>query len=71
MNTCKDKCPAHKANSSSRYGMYKQGFKHCNTCQLFIEWAGLYCPCCGTRLRSKPRSSKVKKTLCVEINQNQ
>ena len=30
---------------------------------LFIGWDGLWCPCCGYRLRTKPRNLKYKAKL--------
>ena len=41
-------------------GRYEQGQKRCNTCELFIKWEGLWCPCCGRLLRTKPRAKKLK-----------
>ena len=44
-------------------GMYKLGYKLCSTCEKFIDWEEQQCPCCGTRLRSKPRGSKDRRTF--------
>jgi hypothetical protein len=30
---------------------------------LFIKWDGIFCPCCGRRLRIGPRSFKFKAKL--------
>jgi len=27
---------------------------------IFIKWEGLWCPCCGYRLRTKPRKLEYK-----------
>jgi predicted amidophosphoribosyltransferase len=35
----------------------------CQICEIFIEWDGLWCPCCGYRLRSKPRNLRYKAKL--------
>jgi hypothetical protein len=32
-------------------------------CDLFIKWDGLFCPCCGSRLRIGPRNIKNKAKL--------
>jgi hypothetical protein len=32
-------------------------------CELFIIWDGLWCPCCGYRLRTRPRNLKFKAKL--------
>jgi hypothetical protein len=40
---------------------------------LFMKWDGLWCPCCGCRVRTKPRNSKFKqklKTIRKEHNKN-
>ncbi|MEW5841150.1 MAG: hypothetical protein AB1753_09120, partial [Thermoproteota archaeon] len=37
--------------------------KRCQICEIFIKWDGLWCPCCGYRLRTKPRNLKYKAKL--------
>jgi hypothetical protein len=32
---------------------------------LFINWEGLWCPCCGRLLRTKPRAKKLKHKLAL------
>ena len=32
-------------------------------CDIFIKWDGLWCPCCGYCLRTKPRNLKYKAKL--------
>jgi hypothetical protein len=51
--SCKGICILHKA--ASNYHSDEQ--KHCQVCQLFIKWNGLSCPCCGYRLRRRPRKN--------------
>jgi hypothetical protein len=54
--TCKGICIRYKAS-----GRYATGRKRCQQCDLFIEWDGLRCPCCGYKLRTRPRNfSKTK-----------
>ena len=61
--TCKGICERHKAlkpaDSGSRGGesRYSAGQKRCATCELFIKWDGIWCPCCGCRLRANPRNT--------------
>jgi len=44
---CNGSCKTFKAiNNSAEYGRYEQGQKRCPTCEIFIEWEGLWCPCC-------------------------
>ncbi len=34
---------------------YLEGQKRCQVCDLYVWWKGIYCPCCGIRLRTTPR----------------
>lgn len=63
MCACKGICEKYRAkrapNSSKRYTL---GQRRCNICELFLNWTEtLFCPCCGWRLRTKPRTKKSKK----------
>jgi len=42
---------------------YAKGQKRCNSCDVYIEWDGLFCPCCGSRLRVAPRHRKWKQKV--------
>ena len=55
---CKGICIHHKV-----VGPYANGHKRCKECGLFIKWSGLYCPCCGYKLRIGPRKLKYKVKL--------
>jgi hypothetical protein len=61
--TCKGICVRHKAQKPVGSGRYAMGQKRCQICELFIKWDGLWCPCCGYRLRTKPRNLKYKAKL--------
>ena len=37
--------------------------RRCQVCEIFLKWNGLWCPCCGYRLRTRPRNSKFKAEL--------
>lgn len=45
---------------TAHQGRYKTGQKRCQICETYIKWDGLWCPCCGYRLRSNPRSEIYK-----------
>jgi len=60
---CKGICIRHKAMKPVATGRYSIGQKRCQVCQIFLKWDGLWCPCCGYRLRSSPRNSKFKAEL--------
>ena len=59
--TCKCICIRHKASRG-----YANGHKLCNYCNLFIKWDELWCPCCGNKLRTRPRHSKYKAKLRIK-----
>ena len=61
--TCKGICIRHKAQKPVGFGRYSTGQKRCQICDMFIKWDGLWCPCCGYRLRTKPRNLKYKSKL--------
>ncbi|QLH06240.1 hypothetical protein C5F50_03470 [Nitrosopumilus ureiphilus] len=56
---CKGICERLKPNSMPNNLRYKSGQKRCGLYNCFLEYEGAFCPCCKTRLRSKPRSKKV------------
>ena len=60
---CKGICIRHKAQKPVSQGRYATGQKRCQVCEIFIKWGGLWCPCCGYRLRTKPRNLKFKAKL--------
>lgn len=66
---CRDKCHKFKASSPSPYirfsgpnstGRYILGQKRCQVCEIFINYDGNHCPCCGTMLRRAPKASRVR-----------
>jgi hypothetical protein len=61
--TCKGTCIRHKARKPSGLGRYASGQKRCQVCEEFIDWNGIWCPCCGYRLRTRPRNMKYKTKL--------
>ena len=61
--TCKGICTRYKAKKPSGIGRYASGQRRCQICEIFIKWEGNWCPCCGYRLRTKPRNLKYKAIL--------
>jgi hypothetical protein len=61
--TCKGICVRHKAQKPVGSGRYASGQKRCQICEIFIKCDGLWCPCFGYRLRTKPRNLKYKAKL--------
>jgi predicted amidophosphoribosyltransferase len=52
---CKGKC--HRYATIRRY---RDGNKSCSVCDIFIKWAGHFCPCCHRALRQKGKYSGKK-----------
>ncbi len=57
---CKGVCEQYKAKWGTHQYRYANGQKRCNVCELFVSWDGSHCPCCGMRLRTRPRISKYR-----------
>lgn len=61
---CKGICIRHKATKPTGAGRYSSGQKRCQICEIFLIWdANNFCPCCGYRLRGRPRNLKYKTKL--------
>jgi hypothetical protein len=64
--SCKETCTKYKAIKpplpKTRYGI---GQKRCNSCEIFMDWDGTNCPCCGRLLRTKPRGTKTRDHLMI------
>jgi hypothetical protein len=58
--SCDDRCTRHKAQIPLRSNRYSTGQKHCQVCETFIEWDGIFCPCCGHKLRTRRRNRECK-----------
>ncbi|HYY50293.1 MAG TPA: hypothetical protein VE643_05420 [Nitrososphaeraceae archaeon] len=68
---CKGVCIRHKASGPISYGRYATGQKRCQICEIFIKWDGIFCPCCGCRLRIGPRLFKDKAKLRIKEKQKE
>ena len=68
-NTCKNICINYKfPTNGGNSRMYLNGAKRCQNCHdgIYLLWAGIFCPCCGIRLRLRPRKSKLKQVVLEE-----
>jgi hypothetical protein len=54
--TCKGICIKYRAKKPQRGSRYASGQKRCQICDIFINYPSLFCPCCGYRMRTRPRS---------------
>lgn len=57
---CNGSCEKYRAPRLPGKGRYADGQKRCNSCEIYIQWDGFWCPCCNKRLRLSPRNSKNK-----------
>lgn len=58
--SCKEihkRCKAKKLFNPSWHG---PGQGRCQVCEIFIKYDGLFCPCCGNRLRTRPHNRLCK-----------
>jgi hypothetical protein len=62
---CRGICVRHKALRPIHSGRYATGQKRCQICEIFIKWDGIFCPCCGYKLRLGPRLLKHKTKLRI------
>lgn len=67
---CKGICLRLRAMKQFGLGRYSDGQKRCQMCSIFIKWEGLICPCCGYRLRKRPRNKKCKLKLAKILSNN-
>ena len=63
-------CLRYKAKKNQSGARYANGQKRCQMCEIFIEWEGLWCPCCGYRLRTMPRNKAYKEKFRQTKNGN-
>jgi uncharacterized paraquat-inducible protein A len=64
---CKGICENYKATKPYNSIRYDIGQKRCNMCDIFIEWEGIMCPCCGSKLRTRPRNTRHRIKLMQQI----
>lgn len=60
---CKGVCVQYKHHGPANLGLYCNGVKRCQQCEIYLKYEGLWCPCCGYRLRTKPRNRRYKTRL--------
>ena len=61
--TCTGLCSRFKPNKLPGNTRYKIGQKWCSLCGLFFFSEEFTCPCCKTKLRSKPKNRKYRNKL--------
>ncbi len=63
---CKGNCFKYKATKDGGKSRYKNGQSRCTNCMMFIIWEGVFCPCCGARLKKTTSKSKYKNFVRIE-----
>ena len=54
---CRGICDRHGVKQQIGCRRYEVGQKRCQICSRYVIMDGLYCYCCGQRLRLKPHNS--------------
>ena len=67
---CKKFCTQFSVKKTTSGSRYAAGQKRCQICEIFIEWEGTWCPCCGYMLRTHPRNNKSRKKFDVIKNRH-
>jgi len=61
MSCCNGICCRHQVLKPLGVGRYESGQSFCSLCDVFMEYPGLFCPCCNYRLRRNPRNGAARK----------
>ncbi|QLH10838.1 hypothetical protein DSQ20_04650 [Nitrosarchaeum sp. AC2] len=63
---CKGICIRYKiTKSNSCNSHYELGHKRCSKCNIFIKYDKIHCPCCGTFLRTRSKSTLGRHQLLI------
>lgn len=55
MANCNGVCASYRSRTLEESRLrYAFGDKWCCYCSIFMKWGGRECPCCRTRLRTRP-----------------
>src|ERR671914_1808266 len=56
-------------SANIRIGMtrYALGMKYCSKCEVYLSYNGIFYPCCGRQLRTKPLTKKGRKNSQVDL----
>ena len=57
-DSCKGYCKDYENSYSRKKNFYHDSANcRCSICDIYLKWEGNYCPCCGYRVRRRPRGS--------------
>jgi len=55
--TCNRVCLEYSVSYGGRKGTYNDPLvKRCAECEVYLKYEGRFCPCCGAKLRSRPKN---------------
>lgn len=59
---CKGTCtnPEYETKKTVR-GPLREKYRKCSKCCVFLKYQGIFCPCCGVRLKHSPRNNCARK----------
>ena len=64
---CNQVCEKYRFVRDKHEKIYNSGASRCNgRCQIFLQFDGSYCPCCGVKLRKSPRNKQFLKANGTE-----
>jgi hypothetical protein len=63
--SCRGICSRYKALKKFGETRYESGQKRCSSCDVFVNWDGTNCPCCGMALRTHPRGTQERQRLLL------
>ena len=66
-NSCKGVCDKYRATLPPNKIRYRSGQKYCSVCSCFFIIEDIRCPCCRTKLRTRPRTRRCKKIWLKEV----
>jgi transcription initiation factor TFIIIB Brf1 subunit/transcription initiation factor TFIIB len=66
---CKGICSRYEVSSINlkESGRYEKGHKRCTSCYVFMDYEGTKCPCCGNKLRTKPKNSSGRNKASTKL----
>ena len=67
---CKGVCHRYKTKFNLNGLRYANGQKRCNVCEIFVNWDGRFCPCCGMCLRTRPKISRYRQRCIIQVKNN-
>jgi rRNA maturation endonuclease Nob1 len=63
MLVCKGQCHLKYTTRKTVVHASEKGYKRCSKCLVFIKYEGVWCPCCGVKLKISPRNNKSRQVF--------